>query len=71
MDLDHPAAFFSAILIGLIGTVLFIYGRKQQSVRCLLAGAALCIFPYFITSVAVMWAVTGGCLGGLYYLSRG
>ncbi len=66
MDFDHPWALFSSIFIGIIGTVIFMYGKRQSSFRCLAAGAGLCIFPYFVTSVVLMWAITGAALGGLF-----
>ena len=67
MDFDNPWTLFSSIIIGLIGTGIFLYGKKQVSVRCLLVGAGLCIFPYFVTSVAVMWLITSASLAGLYF----
>lgn len=70
MDLSHPAAILSGLLIGLIGTSLFIYGKKQSSGPCLVTGGALCVFPCFVTSVAVLWGITALCLGGLYAASR-
>ena len=70
MDLGSPAALFSALLIGLIGTAMFIYSKKQERPMALLTGIALCAFPMFIASVAVLWLVTAGCLGGLYVVSR-
>ena len=66
MDLDNPAALFSSIIIGCIGMGVFIYGKKQANVWCLLGGAILCIFPYFVTSLLAMWGITVACLGGLF-----
>lgn len=70
MDLGNPWAMFSGLAIGMLGTVLFIYGKKQQNLRCLAGGAVLCIFPMLITSVLLMWAITAACLGTLYALGR-
>jgi hypothetical protein len=65
-----PLAIFSAIFIGLIGMALFIYGKKQAQAAPLLTGVALCVFPYFVTSIVLMWLITAACLGGLYYIAR-
>ena len=70
MSFDHPWVLFSGFLIGAIGMVLLVYGKKQVSPRCLLTGGILCIFPYFVTSLVVMWVVAAACLGGLYWSSR-
>ena len=39
------------VLFGSIGVGYFVYGRKQQRHAALLAGALLCIFPYFVAGV--------------------
>ena len=62
--------FGSIFLIGGIGMVLLAYGKKQVSPRCLLTGGVLCVFPYFVSSLLIMWLVAGACLGGLYLSSR-
>jgi hypothetical protein len=67
MDFDHPGALYSSILIGLLGTGLFLYGKKQASIRCLLAGVGLCVFPYFVTSVLLMWGITTATLAALFF----
>ncbi len=65
-----PLGIFSALFIGLVGMTLFIYGKKQARPVPLLTGVALCVFPYFVSSLLLMWLITAGCLGGLYMLSR-
>ncbi len=70
MDLSNPWTLFSGLVIGCLGMVLFIYGKKQASPKCLITGAVLCIFPYFVTSLLLMWGITGACLGGLYVSTR-
>lgn len=70
MDLNHPGVLFSGLFIGLLGMVIFMHGKRESKPSCLLAGAALCIFPYFVSSLLLMWAITGGTLTGLWALSR-
>jgi len=71
MDLGNPASLISGLVIGLIGMVLFIYGKKEGNVKALAAGIALCVFPYFVASVILSWVLTGLCLGGLYLTRDG
>ena len=50
MDFD-PWLLFSGLLIGLIGTGVFIFGKKESNIKCLGAGVLLCVFPYFVHSI--------------------
>ena len=70
MDFNDPAALLSGIFIGLIGTAMFIYGKKQQRPPCLIGGAVLCIFPMVITSLLAMWLVAAACIGGVIFCER-
>lgn len=49
------------ILAGAIGVGYFMYGKRQTKFVPLLAGMALCVYPYFVDSV--LWLVViGGAL---------
>ena len=52
--------FILSSIAGIFGAAYFIYGKKEQRPVPLLAGALLCILPYFIDSIPVLIAV---CLG--------
>lgn len=67
MDFGNPAAIVSAMFIGLVGMALFMYGRKQESPRALLAGAAMCVYPCVITSVLAMWAIFFAVVAALWW----
>jgi hypothetical protein len=71
MDFGDPWNLASGLLIGMVGMALVMYGRKQESPKALVTGLVLCVFPYFVASLALMWAIAGGCLGGLYAWTRG
>ena len=43
-----------SLLFGSIGMGFFIYGKKQRAIIPLCSGGALIIFPYFMTSVAML-----------------
>lgn len=68
---DSPAILFSSLIIGLIGMGLLLYGKKQPDLKCLAAGAGLCVFPYFVHSLLVMWLITGACCAALWITRRG
>ncbi len=50
MQMD-TTLIFSGLIFGSIGMGYFLYGRKQANMMALLSGVALCVFPYFISSV--------------------
>jgi len=70
MNFGNPWSLVSGLFIGLLGMALFIYGKKQADMKCLLTGGVLCVFPYFVTSVVLMWVITGACVGGLYWWAK-
>ena len=55
--MDITSLFISGFA-GLFGVAYFIYGKKQQRPVPMLAGAALCVVPYFIGNV---WILLGVC----------
>ena len=58
-----------SILFGAIGVGYFIYGKKQQRVIPLIAGAGLCVFPYFISNPYAM-VIVGAILIAAPWLLR-
>ena len=70
MDLGNPALLLSGLFIGLVGVALVIYGKKQSNLRCLAAGAVLCVFPYFVSSLLLLWLIAAGCLVAMVLASR-
>ncbi len=55
MDIGTTIMF--STLFGSIGLGYFIYGKKQQKMVPLIAGIALCAYPYFISNVYAMVGV--------------
>jgi hypothetical protein len=68
--LGSPAMFISSAFIGLVGTALFLYGKKQPDLRCLFTGVGMCVYPFFIHSVILLWVVFAAMVAGLYALIR-
>ena len=46
-----PATLTIGILTGAIGVGYFMYGKRQTKFVPLIAGMALCVYPYFVDSV--------------------
>ena len=55
-----PATLAIGMLTGAVGVGYFIYGKRQTKFAPLLAGMALCVYPYFVDSV--LWLVVIGAL---------
>jgi hypothetical protein len=59
MDLDGNSILVS-LLIGLVGAGCFMYGRRQGRIPAMVVGAALIVYPYFVSSIALMVAIAVG-----------
>ena len=46
--MDTGTKLMISVLVSAIGMGYIIYGRKQMKASALVAGIALCIYPYFI-----------------------
>ncbi len=67
MVMDFSASsLLSGMLVGSIGTGLFIYGKKAERYMHLAVGIALCIIPILITNPWALWGTTLAILAGLY-----
>jgi hypothetical protein len=64
LNLDANS-LLASLLIGSIGFVAFAYGKSQSRLPQMVAGVALMGFPYFVTSVALMFGIAGGLLVAL------
>ena len=70
MSLD-PTAVFLSLIIGSVGFVLFVYGKKQERWPQLVAGLVLMVYPYFVGSAVPMLLVGSAIVGGLWLAVRG
>lgn len=70
MDFGNPVTLMSGIFIGLVGMAIFMYGKKQTAPRPMVAGALLCVYPYFVTSAIALWTIFAAIVGGLYWLAK-
>jgi hypothetical protein len=69
MDIDGNS-LLASFLIGLVGSACFLYGRRQGSFLPMTVGAVLVVFPYFVSSIALMVAIAVGLLVALWGARR-
>jgi len=63
-------SLLASLLIGLVGSACFLYGKRQGRVPQMLAGVVMVIYPYFVPNVAIMLAIAGGLLVALWGVVR-
>ncbi len=49
--LDLTTWLIIGVITGAVGTGYFVYGKTQQRPIPLIAGIALCVYPYFISQL--------------------
>jgi len=69
MSLDPTLLFLSLITSG-IGFVLFVYGKKQDRWPQLVAGVALMIYPYVVSTATMMIVIGAGIIAALWVAVR-
>lgn len=69
MDLNANA-LLASLFIGSVGFVSFAYGKKQRRLPQMLVGFALMAFPYFVSSVPLMFGIAAGLLVALWLMIR-
>lgn len=67
--MDTSTALLVGVVAGAFGTGYFVYGKKQDRLIPMLAGAALCVYPYFINNLWVALGV-GAALLALPFIWR-
>ncbi len=53
LNLDAGSLVLS-LVIGCVGFVCFVYGKKQQRFPQMLAGVVLSVYPYFVPNLMLM-----------------
>ncbi len=67
--MDSASIMMWGVLFGSIGIGYFVYGKRQRAVVPLCTGIALCVFPYFMTSVTML-LIVGVILVAIPYFIR-
>lgn len=68
MELPSFGVLFSSLLIGAVGLGLLIYGKRRPEPKCLLIGIAMCVYPYFVSSLVVMWLIAAACIAAAWVM---
>ncbi|MGO9836275.1 MAG: hypothetical protein ACLP1X_18900 [Polyangiaceae bacterium] len=69
MNLDANS-ILASLLIGLVGSGCFMYGRRQGRVPAMAVGAAMVIYPYFVPNVGLMVGIAVVLLAALWGAGR-
>jgi hypothetical protein len=69
VDLDANV-LFASFAVGGIGFVSFAYGKSQGRLPQMVAGILLMGFPYFVSNLILMAAITALILGALWLAVR-
>jgi hypothetical protein len=69
MDLDANAILLG-FLVSSIGIVCFVYGKRQSRFPHMLAGAALCVYPYFVSNLILSAVIAVAVLAALWVAVR-
>ena len=65
MNLD-PASLIASFIIGSIGLVALMYGKKQSRFPQMVIGLALIVYPYFVPNVWIMIGIAVALVGALW-----
>ncbi len=68
MNLTDPGYLMSSLLISCAGMGFFMYGRRASRLWPLSAGLVLCIYPYFVSSLWLMWGIAAAIVVAVYLL---
>jgi len=66
--MDDTAQLVWGLIFGSIGFAFFIYGKKQRAIVPLMAGIALCVFPYFVSNVYLLFFAGIGLMAVPYFV---
>lgn len=47
-------SLFLSLVFSTAGLAYFVYGKKQASIGFMVAGLVLCVYPYFVSGLAMM-----------------
>jgi len=74
MDVGNLVGSMSAwnlignIIFSGVGFVAFMYGKKQGRFQPMVIGGVLMVYPYFVSSTALMYVIGAALTVALFYL---
>jgi hypothetical protein len=61
----------SGLVLGAVGFVLFMHGKRQSDLGSVLGGIALGVLPMVVHSLLLLWLAGAGVIAGVVLLRRG
>ena len=55
------------VIFGAVGFVAFAYGKKSRSMRPMLIGGILLVYPYFVTGTWPLYLIGAALTAALYF----
>ena len=65
MDFSE-SSLFANLIVSAVGFFLLTYGRKTSDIRKVVLGLVMLVYPYFVSSAAVMIGIAVALVGGLW-----
>ena len=65
-----PGLLFLSLITSGVGFVLFVYGKKQDRWPQLVAGVALMIYPYVVSTATMTIVIGAGIIAALWLAVR-
>jgi len=64
--MPDAATLFASLLFGIVGFAAFRYGKKSASLKAMLLGAALMVYPYFVEDIWLLYVIGVALTAGLF-----
>ena len=58
---------FGGIIFSIIGWYAFIHGKREKSMRPMLIGISLMVYPYFVSNAILFFAIGIALTAALYF----
>lgn len=65
--LPSAAYLFGSIVFSIIGFAAFRFGKRTQGTNAMIIGVAMMLYPYFISSTWLLYAVGASFCSTLYF----
>lgn len=69
LDLD-PTVIVISVFFSIVGYAYYRYGKKQAKMSSMLAGAGLCIFPYFVSNIYGLLGIGAAMMAVPFFLEN-
>lgn len=60
----------SGLILGGVGFVMFMYGKRESDFKTLFGGIALGVLPMAVHSLMMLWGLSAAVIGGILLLKK-